>query len=160
MISRSAIDSMSPKERAQYGAAVAKGAAFDAVRDLWDRRKAEGWTQAKLANAIGVDEGWLSKQFVGPRNWTMETYGMLVEGLDGEPEILAHAVEEIADLRNHDAYAEYEESPVVRVTRKTALTNTTPVANASLLTRTLGPTFVDFFGGQSGAVLPVVVGQE
>jgi hypothetical protein len=113
MTSRSITNQMSPKDRAKYGAALVKGAAFDAVQNLWRRRSAEGWTQARVASAVGVDEGWLSKQFVGPRNWTMETFGVLVEGLNGEVEIVVHAAEDrIVDRKNYDAYAEYVCGPV------------------------------------------------
>jgi hypothetical protein len=128
----SATESMSPKDKAQYGAALAKGAAFDAVKALWRQRSAEGWTQAQLAESIGVDEGWLSKQFAGPRNWTMETYGMLVVGMDGEAEILAHPIEEPAtDLRNYDAYAEYD-APVLRGVSWVQNANTSPVVNPTV----------------------------
>lgn len=84
---------MSPKDRAKHGAALAKGAAFDSVCSLWRRRSAEGWTQTRVANNVDVDEGWLTKQFVGPRNWTMDSFGTLVEALGGELEIIVHAAE-------------------------------------------------------------------
>jgi hypothetical protein len=101
-------DSMTPAERAQCGAALAKGAAFDAVYGLWRRRKAEGWTGARIAAAVDVDEGWLSKQFIGPRNWTMDTTGVLVEGLEGVIEITVRAAEDTMYRQNYDAYiAEY-----------------------------------------------------
>jgi len=99
---------MSPKERAQHGAALAKGAAFDGVYGLWRRRNAEGWTRSRVANNVDVDEGWLSKQFIGPRNWTMESFGTLVEGLQGEVTIIVRAAEDRpSDFSNYDAYAEY-----------------------------------------------------
>ena len=100
---------MSPKERAQHGAALAKGAAFDAVYALYRRRKSEGWTNAFIASNVGVDEGWLSKQFVGPRNATMNSVGTLVEGLGGILEIKVYALEDLQSNRaNYDAYAEHE----------------------------------------------------
>jgi hypothetical protein len=100
---------MTPKDRAQHGAAMAKSAAFDAVYALYRRRKAEGWTSARIANNVAVDEGWLSKQFVGPRNATMNSMGTLVEGMDGVLEIKAYAVEDLRSSQsNYDAYAEYE----------------------------------------------------
>ena len=108
MTSPSEQSEMSPKARAQYGAALAKSAAFDAVYALWRRRSLEGWTQARVASNVGVDEGWLSKQFVGPRNWTMDSFGTLVVGLDGEPEIIARAIEDQAFHTNYDAYSEYD----------------------------------------------------
>lgn len=96
-------DPMTPAEHAQYGAALAKGAAFDAVYGLWRRRKAEGWTGTRIAAAVDVDEGWLSKQFIGPRNWTMDTTGVLVEGLEGVIEITVRAAEDTMYYRNYDA---------------------------------------------------------
>jgi hypothetical protein len=106
---------MSPKERAQHGAALAKGAAFDAVHALYRLRKDQGWTNARIANNVGVDEGWLSKQFAGPRNATMGSVGTLVEGMEGILEIKAYPAEELqSDRTNHDAYLEYED-PVERI---------------------------------------------
>lgn len=100
---------MSPKERAQHGAALAKDAAFDAVYVLYRRRKAEGWTNARIANNVGVDEGWLSKQFVGPRNATISSVGTLVEGMDGVLEIKVRAIEDLhSSQANYDPYTEYE----------------------------------------------------
>ena len=43
-------------------------------------------TNASIATNVDVDEGWLSKQFVGPRNWTIVTFGTLVESLKGTAE--------------------------------------------------------------------------
>ena len=106
---------MSPKIRAKYGAAVAKDVAFDAVQALWRRRHAENWTRKQAADAIGADEGWFSKQFTGPRNWTMETFGALVQSLNGDVEIIVHAAEDVAAARgNYDAYAEMEDLPTPR----------------------------------------------
>lgn len=105
-------DPMSPKERAKYGAALAKGAAFDAVGELWRRRKVEKWTLGQVADAIDVDLGWLSKQFNGPRNWTMETFGALVEGLNGEIEIIARPIEHRTSKgNNYDAYVAMDDLP-------------------------------------------------
>ncbi len=106
---------MSPRERAQHGAALAKDAAFDAVYALYRRRKSEGWTNARIAGNVDVDEGWLSKQFVGPRNATINSVGTLVEGLEGILEIRAYPVEDGRPYQtNYDPYAEYE-SPVEQV---------------------------------------------
>jgi len=100
---------MSPKDRAQYGAALAKSAAFDAVYGLWRRRSLEGWTKARVAANVGVDEGWLSKQFIGPRNWTMDSFGTLIVGLDGEASITVRAAEDQISRVNYDAYDAYSE---------------------------------------------------
>ena len=110
MTSRSA-SNLSPKDRAQFGAAIAKNSAFDAVYALWRRRRAEGnWTQKEAAESIGADEGWYSKQFTGPRNWTMESFGALVQSLNGEIEIIVHAMEDIISRSgNYDAYSEMDD---------------------------------------------------
>ncbi|UGY23811.1 hypothetical protein HU675_0038670 [Bradyrhizobium septentrionale] len=114
MPSKSAtIEPMTPKDRARYGAAVAKDAAFDAVHELWRRRHAEGLTQREAANSIGADEGWFSKQFNGPRNWTMESFGALVQSLNGSVEIVVRAIEDVVktNLTNYDAYDEMDDLP-------------------------------------------------
>ncbi len=101
---------MTSEERAQHGAALAKSAAFDAVYGLYNQRKAQGWTSAIIAGNVDVDEGWLSKQFIGPRNLTINSLGILVEGLGGVLEIKAYPIEELPSSReNYDPYAEYEE---------------------------------------------------
>ena len=104
--------SMSARERERYGAAVAKDAAFDAVLALWRRRQKEGnWTLKQAASNIDKDEGWMSKQFKGPRNWTMEIFGSLVQSLNGEVQIVVHALEDFENRRdNYDAYAEMEDA--------------------------------------------------
>lgn len=110
MTFQSGNDDMSPKDRAQYGAALVKGAAFDAVYNLWRRRKSEGWTNASIATNVDVDEGWLSKQFVGPRNWTIVTFGTLVESLKGTAQINVYAAEDLIDEMNANSYSDYEET--------------------------------------------------
>jgi hypothetical protein len=107
-------EEMSPQDRRQYGVALVKDAAFDAVYGLWTLRKSQGWTNATIAENVDVDEGWLSKQFAGPRNWTTQTMGTLVEGLHGLIEIKVYPIESAPKTHtNFDAYAEYEE-PVER----------------------------------------------
>lgn len=42
-------------------------------------------------------------------NWTFRTFGQYVEALDGELEIIVHAMEDPLDQpRNYDAYLEYD----------------------------------------------------
>jgi hypothetical protein len=107
----SEIAPLSPAERASFGVARAKSLAFDAVHALWRRRRAEGKSQADLARTLDKDEGWLSKNLRGPGNWTMKTFGELVEALDGDLEIIVHAIEDpISNLKNSHAYAGYEVS--------------------------------------------------
>ena len=81
----------------------------EAVLSLWRRRRSQGKTQADLAKTLGRDEGWLSKNLRGPGNWTMKTFGELVEALDGDLEIIVHGVEDpLSDKTNFHAYAGYE----------------------------------------------------
>jgi hypothetical protein len=103
---------MTPDDKYQHGAAIAKDAAFDAVYELWNRRRSESnWMQKTAAESIGRDEGWLSKQFNGPRNWTMETFGALVQALNGEITIIVRAMEDVLARQkdNYDAYAEMDD---------------------------------------------------
>lgn len=98
---------LEPQELASYGAARARDIAFDAFQVLWRRRRAEGMTQAQLAEAIGADEGWLSKTLRGPGNWTLKTLGALVVGAKGELEITVHPAESAPSKRqNWSAYDE------------------------------------------------------
>jgi hypothetical protein len=83
--------------------------AFDAVQSLWRRRQAEGMTQAQLAETIGKDAGWVSRNLRGPGNWTARTVGAFVVGLNGEIEITVHALEDPLPIRsNYHAYSGYE----------------------------------------------------
>jgi hypothetical protein len=110
MTSHSVLSPMTPKERAQHGAFVARDAAFDAVYGLWRQRRMQNWTLKQAAATIDADEGWLCKQFQGPRNWTMETFGSLIEALDGHLQIIVRAKDDLrADRDNYDAYAEMED---------------------------------------------------
>ena len=109
LISR--LESLPPKDRAAFGAARAQDAAFDAVKELWDRRKAEGMRQTDLVNAIGRDAGWVSKALSGPANWTMKTFGELVIAMRGEVVIKVAAMED--HLANEQAKVE-SRTPLTR----------------------------------------------
>ena len=88
-----------------YGLARVRDKAFDAVRTLWRRRQAEGMNQIDVARKLNRDPAWVSKQLRGPGNWTLRTFGALVEALDGEAEIIVHALEEpLSPIPNYDAY--------------------------------------------------------
>jgi hypothetical protein len=90
---------MSAEELATYGFARVRDIAFDAVQSLWRRRQAEGMTQAQLAETIGKDAGWVSRNLRGPGNWTARTVGAFVVGLNGEIEITVHALEDPLPIR-------------------------------------------------------------
>jgi transcriptional regulator with XRE-family HTH domain len=96
-------------DRADYGFARVRDVAYDAVMDLWRRRKAEGMTQAQLADALGGDTGWLSRNLRGPGNWTLRTVGRFVEALNGEVELKIHGLEDPLPVPpNYHAYIGYE----------------------------------------------------
>jgi hypothetical protein len=80
--------------------------AFDAVQELWRRRQTEGLTQRDIADRLGRNPGWVSRQLKGPGNWTFRTFGAFVEALDGEAEISVHPLEQPLRIpSNFDAYA-------------------------------------------------------
>ena len=93
---------------ADYGFARVRDKAFDAVHMLWLKRKSQGVLLKDVAAKIGRDTGWVSKQLKGPGNWTLRTFGELVEALDGEAEIEVFGLEEPLTLKsNYDAYASH-----------------------------------------------------
>jgi hypothetical protein len=109
MPSQSDLIALSPKERREYGFARIRDAAFDAVSSLWARRQNEGMTQGDISSAIDGDPGWVSKNLRGPGNWTMKTFGALVEALDGEVLITVRAANDPLPLKsNYHAYVDYE----------------------------------------------------
>jgi transcriptional regulator with XRE-family HTH domain len=100
---------MTTSERADYGFARVRDAAYDGVMELWHRRKDQGMTQAQLAEALGGDAGWLSRNLRGPGNWTLRTIGRFVEALNGEVEFKVHGLEDPLSARpNYHAYVGYE----------------------------------------------------
>ncbi len=102
---------LSPQELAEYGAERIKNEAFDQVRLLWERREAEGWSQKRVADAIGRDPGWVSRNLSAPGNWTLRTIGALTQALNGEVYLRVLPLEEPVDTpTNYDAYDGYEEN--------------------------------------------------
>jgi len=96
------------RDRENFGIARVRDLAYDAVQELWQRRKAEGWNQVQLATNIGRDSGWLSRYLQGPGNWTLRTFGALVEGLDGVVEIRVRPAEDIKpSIENRGPYSDY-----------------------------------------------------
>jgi transcriptional regulator with XRE-family HTH domain len=105
---QTAILLLGPKELAEYGAERIRNEAFDQVRLLWQRRKAEGWTQKRLADAIGRDPSWISRTLSAPGNWTIRTIGAFTQGLDGEATVTIFPLEDdIYPPSNYDAYDGY-----------------------------------------------------
>lgn len=108
MTSRSEIAPLSSKERRDYGFARVRDIAFDAVQELWRRRKNEGMRQTDIAAAIGRNPGWVSRKLKAPGNWTLRSLGEFVEALNGEIEIVIHGLEDPpSPASNYHAYADY-----------------------------------------------------
>jgi len=139
--SKPVVVAMNSDERSDYGFARVRDAAYDAVMDLWGRRKAEGMTQAQLADALGRDTGWLSRNLRGPGNWTLKTVGRFVEALNGEVELKVHGIEDpLPTPPNYHAYVGYEPEITATSTKATipqmTVTRATlngPLANTSVL---------------------------
>jgi hypothetical protein len=109
MPANSKIKSMKPKDLRNYGHARARDLAFDAVQSLWRKRRAEGMKQSDLSNILDCEPAWISRNLRGPGNWTLRTFGALVQALRGDIEISVRAIEEPISLpRNYHAYAGYE----------------------------------------------------
>lgn len=103
-------NNLQPREVADYGFARARDIAFDAVSVLWQRRRDAGMKQKELAETIGRDASWVSRNLRGPGNWTLRTLGELVEGLNGELKIIAEAVEDRPRISSN-YYSAYDELP-------------------------------------------------
>jgi hypothetical protein len=71
---------LSPGTRAFLGART-RNAFFSFVHDRLRDAKANGLTQAKLAERIGKDPGRLSKTLSSPGNWTIDTIAELLFGI-------------------------------------------------------------------------------
>ncbi len=111
MTFQSDVMKMTPEERRDYGFARVRDIAFDAIQVLWRRRKAAGMKQTDIARAIRRHPTWVSRSLRAPGNWTLRTIGELAEALDGEVEIIVHAMEDPAPVRrNYSAYDEYDEA--------------------------------------------------
>jgi transcriptional regulator with XRE-family HTH domain len=109
MTSPSDLTALSPEQRREYGFARVRDVAFDAVSALWQRRQSEGMSQLDVANALGSDPGWVSKNLRGPGNWTLRTFGALVEALNGDAQIIVRAANDpLPVISNYHAYVGYE----------------------------------------------------
>lgn len=86
-----------------------RDAAFDAITALWKLRRAQGMTQKDIAKALDRDPAWVSRNLAGPANWTLKTFGELLEALDGHAAIAAVPLESVPQ-GNFDIYddSEYE----------------------------------------------------
>lgn len=130
MTSRSDVPNSKQRDRADYGFARARDLAFDSVRSLWRRRSAEGMKQIDIADALDRSPAWVSRAFRGPANWTLRTFGELVEALDGEIEIKVYASEDAVETpSNFHAYVEYEPGEFACRTLKASLAPSTSTAS-------------------------------
>ena len=78
---------LSQGTRAFLGAR-ARNAFFNLVHGKLREAKAEGLTQAKLAERIGKDPGRLSNTLSSPGNWTIDTIAELLFGIGGAELVL------------------------------------------------------------------------
>lgn len=95
----------SNEETRQRGYLKARDEAFNAVYKLWCKRVEQGVSQKDIAAFLGRDAAWVSRALRGPANWTMRTFGELVEALDGVIDIGIVPVEELP-RDNYDIYEE------------------------------------------------------
>lgn len=130
MTSRSStLAPLTGRDRADYGVARLRDQAFDAVQQLWEKRRAAGVTQKALAETIGRDQGWVSRNLRAPGNWTLRTIAELAQALRGEIEMRVVDLDEpIAIRSNYDAYASSEpemwragNAPAIALTNEQAM---------------------------------------
>jgi transcriptional regulator with XRE-family HTH domain len=142
MTSRSSnLAPLTGRDRADYGVARLRDQAFDAVQQLWEKRRAAGVTQKALAEAIGRDQGWVSRNLRAPGNWTLRTIAELAQALRGEIEIRVVDLDEpIAMPSNYDAYASNESevstagnARVIALTNQQAMSTINTTGTAAML---------------------------
>ena len=105
MTSQLKLDRLAGRSLAEFGVARLRDQAFDAVQGLWRQRRDQGMTQKDLAEAIGRDPGWVSRNLGAPGNWTLRTIGEFVQALNGEVEITVAPLESRSEYPdNYDAY--------------------------------------------------------
>jgi hypothetical protein len=127
----SANTDLTKRDLAAYGVARFRDQVFDAVLSLWRRRSAEGWTQKRVAEAIGRDPAWVSRNLRAPGNWTIQTVGELVQGLEGEVEVSTAALEDpVQYTSNYAAYNAYDGyRPDIRTGNSIGVIGTVSVKN-------------------------------
>ncbi len=108
MTSPSDLRPLEGREQGDYGFARVRDQAFDAIQTLWRRRRAEGMRQKDIAEFLGREPAWVSRNLSAPGNWTLRTFGEFMQALGGEAEIKVFAIEDKTERsRNHDAYDGY-----------------------------------------------------
>jgi hypothetical protein len=120
------------RDRADYGFARARDLAFDAVQSLWRRRRSQGMKQIDIARALDREPAWVNRSLRGPGNWTLRTFGELVEALNGEIDISVHALEDpLPTAVNYHAYAGYETPSYTDVQEKVRGATLSPRAGSA-----------------------------
>ncbi len=95
-----------------YGFARVRDLAFDAVHALFrHRQETEGTQQKDIAARLECSPARINRTLSAPGNWTLRTFGELVEALGGDVQIIVRPVEDAraAERGNYDAYEEYAE---------------------------------------------------
>ena len=100
-------------DASDFGLARVRDLAFDSVIGLWRKRRAEGMTQRDLLKRMRSSPATLSRNLRAPGNWTMRTFGELVQALGGRVTITVEAAEDVEHgTVNHDAYDGYAPAAV------------------------------------------------
>ncbi len=116
MTSQYSFSQLTPRELSDYRYARIRDVAFDAIKSLWQRRKAEGMKQTDLAQLLDADPATISRNLRGPGNWTLRTISDLTAALRGEVELTVRAAEDLAPNRlNYDAYAGFDDTTKPRI---------------------------------------------
>lgn len=119
MTSRLTLAPLEGAELGDYGLARVRDVAFDAVQRLWRRRQAEGMNQKQLAARISRDPATVSRNLRAPGNWTLRTFGELVQALNGNVRIIVEAAEDTTpSWGNYDAYDEHDVNDDTNVIRR------------------------------------------
>jgi len=114
------LPSLEKRDLGDFAFARARDLAFDAVVELWLKRSASGMTQLDVCRILGRHPSWVSRNLRGPSNWTLRTFGELVEALNGELTIAVSPREECADRANYHAYIPYDNQLRALLSTKTA----------------------------------------
>lgn len=96
-------------DRRAIGFARVRDAVYDGVYELWLQRNSDGISKRDIAAFLDRDPSWVTKALSGPGNWTLKTFGELVEALDGYVELSVVPREDLIS-RNYDFYADVIDS--------------------------------------------------
>ncbi len=101
-----------PERELLVYAATLKSDAFHELRHALNEKKKAGFTQKRLAERIGMDEGFLSRKLKGEDDLQLETLAVLARGMDykfevklvplSHPEFIQRAPRTFVDLGKMD----------------------------------------------------------